>query len=476
MSLSPLEFRITVNTNHDVIAVWRGAPTPKSIRLDALTGQTIETFIRWLEEGKITRRDELELLGTYLYSALFRDKIHDQFAEAIGAAGKQQPLRVVLVFAREARELAVWPWEYLYRPDDENGKGCFIAAESSLILTRHVDIKTSHNTWAKGDDEIRILAVVSRPKGMTKVNAEPALRILNGLRDKFPDKVKVELLDQPTKVSFNKALQNLEPHIVHFIGHGKFEQGHGKLCFVDQTVQTDDWIDDETFSDAFSKNTPRLVFLQACEGAETDYKAFSGVALQLVFNRVPAVIAMRYEVTNRVASAFTETFYRELSQNRPIDEAVQIGRRALGIYLERGNFASRNFGCPVIYLQSFDTGDHVVLSFPTKPAEPDTRPIDYLCPRPTCRAPVNKDRTICQLCRQQYSLCPGCGITYSVAAGFCDGCGWGLSEASAASPAPDVLRALSSRDVALAARAAPSPVAPGQMVGGPRGNNPWEES
>ncbi|HME20032.1 MAG TPA: CHAT domain-containing protein [Acetobacteraceae bacterium] len=446
LSLQPAEFRITVENMDVAIGTWRSKPETESISLDPITRQTIETFNRWLDQGGIKRRDELELLGSYLYRALFRGKIHDQFVEAFKAAGKTRTLRVVLVFSRAAQELASWPWEYLYRPDDDKtGKGCFIAAENSLILTRHVTVE-SPGPWVEADDEIRILAVHSHAKGADKVSEE-TLNILDELKTRFDGKVKVEQLRQPTKHELEKKLSTFKPQIVHFIGHGQFDGGKGKICFVDPKTGGDDWVEDETFADSFADHTPQLVFLQACEGAGNDpHKAFSGVALLLVFNRVPVVVAMRYQIANTVADAFVKTFYAELSANRPIDEAVQIGRRELGKFLDRTNFASRNFGCPVIYLQSFDAEEQPVLRFPAQSApgadaeaEPPRTPKRYCCPNPLCGKPVNPDRKFCQSCRLEYRRCPSCDSTYSVTAGFCDACGWpqvSERQAEAAQPAP----------------------------------------
>ena len=128
----------------------------------------------------------------------------------------------------------------------------------------------------------------------------------------------------------------------------------GHLAFVkDEKDETVRWISDVDLADAFMDFQPRLIFLHACEGASSDsYEGFKGLALQLVYSKIPAVVAMQYSVENKVAIQFAKTFYQCLGEGKPVDVAVQAGRLELGMYLGEQNFSSRAFGSPVVYLQS----------------------------------------------------------------------------------------------------------------------------
>ena len=162
--------------------------------------------------------------------------------------------------------------------------------------------------------------------------------MLTELQAESHGRIRVTELRDPDKLALNTALADCQPHIVHFIGHGRYRERAGALAFVKKTARGPQatWLSDTAFADCFRDVTaPRLIFLHACEGARSEsYEAFSGVSLQLVYSRMPAVIAMRCPIPNHVAIAFARSLYGALSEGAAIDEAVQAGRRKLGIYLD----------------------------------------------------------------------------------------------------------------------------------------------
>jgi len=92
----------------------------------------------------------------------------------------------------------------------------------------------------------------------------------------------------------------------------------------------------------------KLVFLQACEsGLLNPYQGFSGVAVQLAYRNIPAVVAMQYKIKQDAASEFAQEFYSALIDNNTIEKAVQLGRHKIAGKLE-GGYA---FGLPVLYMR-----------------------------------------------------------------------------------------------------------------------------
>jgi hypothetical protein len=147
---------------------------------------------------------------------------------------------------------------------------------------------------------------------------------------------------------FKDAIAAKHPHIIHFIGHGKREEGIGKLAFVGPDGG-DDWKRDEEIVQAVVGNPNlQLVFLQACESALPDPSAsVSGVARQLAHLNVPAVVAMQEKVENWVADSFAGKFYETLAKGVPVDLAVKEGVKALTAA------DTPAFGVPVLYLGSY---------------------------------------------------------------------------------------------------------------------------
>lgn len=385
------EFRITVENESSLLYAYKKGPQRAKINLDPLTRQTIEVLTRWFADGSIRQRDEVKLIGSYLYRVLFSEKIEEEFVKALRADGNPaNPLRVVLSFENKARELATWPWEYLYLPDDhhQGTAGTFLASDTKLTLSRNVP-KLAEDKASSDDEELRILVVISEPDNANAVDTNEVLSKLSEFEKEAPDKIKLKTLPEicpdcmgesrsfarscdtchgngiyglPTFREFDKAMK-WRPHIVHFIGHGKFENKVGSLGFIDEGEQNlVDWTEETDVADCFNEWKPHLVFLQACNGAHADTTdVLSGVALRLAYNGIPAVIAMQFKTGNHVAQSFATKFY-DTVRERPIDEAVQHGRVEIRRFLSFGDIA---FGCPVVYLHNFaDVPEQRFLPFP----------------------------------------------------------------------------------------------------------------
>jgi TonB family protein len=92
----------------------------------------------------------------------------------------------------------------------------------------------------------------------------------------------------------------------------------------------------------------RLAVLNACEGARSSRQdPFSGVAQSLLQQRVPAVIAMQFEISDAAAKVFAAEFYRAVAEGSPVDAAVCESRKAL--FKEE---FGQEWATPVLYMRS----------------------------------------------------------------------------------------------------------------------------
>lgn len=342
-----------------------GAEKSCKIEQDRLSHNTIEIFQEWLNLSKISRRRELEVLGMHLYRMLFSGEVETFFEETRKSVPAGERLRVQLSFQEAVSHLASLPWEYLYCPDTETRKGFFLSTDADLVLSRYMPIDKGRQPLGPGVSPLRILMVVSQPTNLAPVIAGPVIEVI----EKLPD-VKVESLDTPTVENFVDKLKETKPHVLHFIGHGRFYKAErkGEIALLGPDEKSERWIGDNEFTDYFRQAgwTPRLVFLHLCEGATVDFNAsFAGLAPPLIRANIPAVVAMQYPITNKAAIAFSKTFYRELASGAPIDHAVQSGRWRITADVPDA-YNTRVFGAPVLYIQS---GDGVIL--PSVRVEPD---------------------------------------------------------------------------------------------------------
>ena len=417
------EFRMIIdNSSHLRIFKPNGRSIPGTVRIDPLRQRIINIFSGWLADGKITRREELVILGSCLYEILFDAEISKEFKSEFDRLQTQPStvLRLMLEFETTARELAELPWEYIYYPDSGREKGFFLAQRGRLILARHVPLNEDFN-MEPDKKPLRILFVVSRPQDLGPVRAEPTIQVVEGLKNRLPDSIVIDTLDQPTKRSLTEKIGEFRPHVLHFIGHGRYSQ----LGLLNDDLRTVAWISDVDLGDCFLEYQPRLIFLQACEGAHTEsYETFKGVALQLVYSRVSAVVAMQYQVENKVANSFARTFYESLGEGKPIDAAVQAGRLELGNYLDEGqNWSSRAFGSPVLYLQSTQGIIFADAQIEREAVQqPSSTPNIVLCPK--CFTRIASTSKFCSDCREPLMLCPECKQIMRKNA-FCSNCGYG---------------------------------------------------
>jgi hypothetical protein len=256
--------------------------------------------------------------------------------------------------------------------------GSFLAGENTdLILTRFVPDTDPPRAFQPDSEskELRILIALSAPEKLSIVDADDLTNELLELESK---QITVEPFLRPTRRTLSKKIKVFKPHIMHFIGHGR-EGGlalHKEEAIIKELKAEDitreahrepalpieeyaDWLDSKSVGDLCNDYQPRLVFLHACEGAAPyllprSLQSFSSTARELAYTRIPAVIAMQYEISNGDAQRFAQKFYRQIREGKNIDEAVVEARRELGTFSSKGRQAwgDRSFGTPVIYLQS----------------------------------------------------------------------------------------------------------------------------
>jgi CHAT domain-containing protein len=289
-----------------------------------------------------------------LYESLFDSEVDSFFKHSLDKVVGSDRLRLQLVFRPDAFDLANIPWEFLYYPDRETQRGFFLATHPHLVLSRYIPLAVDRSALKSDEKPLRFLVVSSQPKSLEPVLAYPVVEAIQKLCETYP--IHVETLDNPTIESFIENVEEFKPHILHFMGHGRFDQNknEGQIALLKSDGETTDWVTDRSFAEYFERTQPRLVLLQACQGGAIDFtNNFAGLAPQLIRMGIPAVAAMQYPVTNKTAIDFGRAFYKMLAQGEPVDGAVQEGRRRITL-VDPNAYSSRDFGTPVLYMHSRD--------------------------------------------------------------------------------------------------------------------------
>lgn len=290
--------------------------------------------------------------GEKLFHTIFAGQILQAFRERLREAqSKSEGIRVRV---RAPADLAGYPFEAMYCKEEIRAH---LSLFGSLSVVR--SLGPPKEVPAPIKPPLTILAVVATPKDRQRIKANDELKILREALA-LPG-VRYEEVSPPVTLErvISAGIQ-LQPHVLHFIGHGEFDGDEGRLV-----LENDDGIahlipGEELRPRLAHIPSLRLVTLNACLGGvgnRTDL--YSAVAISVFSLGIPAVVAMQYQVTNEAATEFTRHFYVQLVLGRPVDEAMTATR----FRMRERSSRSPEWITPVLYLGT-ETGELFQLNLP----------------------------------------------------------------------------------------------------------------
>ena len=397
------------------------------------------------------------VLGYHLYDLLFGDEKTNALLQDALKCYREKKLRFVrieLEFVGDSENmLTALPWEYVRIPPERNGQA-YLVRTSQLVLNRRLNLNLSDELPEfMTEDALKILVVAASPalpeagkkdEPLAPVSAAAVSAKLDELKSTLGERLVVATLEDPqlegglpdrdyepkvTRRLLRAKIQQDEPHVVHFIGHGRRSaEQRGQLALSGEDGRPD-WINDEEFADLVCGHDRdlRLVILQACESAlPSRYVAgASGVASQVALRGIPAVVAMQYSINAAAANTFATGFYEAVlgEQAVSVDEAVSMARQEM---LSSGGEAARSsVSFPVVYLL-----DYHRLMGEAKPPPSSGAPKSSIapvppqtssCPRKECGNPVRSDDRRCSRCTLLF-VCPVCGGRWDPMGVCCNKC------------------------------------------------------
>lgn len=290
-------------------------------------------------------------VGTALFSALFADGIRDAYRQRLGAVrDRQEGLRVRLVLDPEEKRICALPWELLYDPVQRQ----FLAHNPKTPVVRYLRRKRPMEPRLEAADlPLRILVIDAVPQDAAGLDVG---RELSGIEDALEarDDIRMIPLRMATSEGLRCAIRRDDPHVLHFMGHGKLDEdsGHGSILLAGPGGEMDP-LTGEALSVVLSGcDALRLVVLNACQTASLPRRegldVFSGMAPALIGSGLPAVVAMQFPITDNAAIAFGRSLYDALASGDPIEAALAEGRQAIfNLDRKRG---SCEWATPVLYL------------------------------------------------------------------------------------------------------------------------------
>jgi formylglycine-generating enzyme required for sulfatase activity len=306
---------------------------------------------------------DVRRFGQRLYQAVFAGDVATCLLRSLDrATDRQAGLRIRLRLDRGLPRLAALPWEYLYATELQR----FLALSDQTPIVRYLEVVQGVQPLEVAPPLV-LLAVVSRPQDVPALDVEAEWQRLSRGLAPIEERglVQVERLAQPWLSSLQQRLRQGPVHLLHFIGHGVFDEatGRGALLFED-TAGKSDVVPAEALGTLLHDHRPlRLAFLSACEGARGGSgNIFAGVAQHLVAQGLPAVLAMQFPVSDRAAVVLSQVFYQSLADGYPADAALSEARKAMAA---EGD--DREWGTPVLFSRS---DNNRLITLPTGDARP----------------------------------------------------------------------------------------------------------
>ena len=306
-----------------------------------------EEALDYLRE-RIARPSDAETLGQKLHHFLFPIRVLNLYnlSRAKAKAEDKTGLRIRLRIDRNAPELSKIPWEYCF------GDKGFLALNEETPFVRYIET-TELPEPITTPEKVRILIVMASPSDWPKLDTAAEEKWINKALTNLKEKgrVEVKVLTQATRSSLRRQFRRYEPHIFHFVGHGKLmDDGEGALILEnnDGTAST---VSAKDMHLLLQSSDIKLVVLSACQTADHGTSdAIMGVAPRLIWAGVPAAVAMQFKIPDKTAISFTRDLYEFLADGDPLDSAVTEAR--LGAYFDNDDKVF--WAIPVLFMRSPD--------------------------------------------------------------------------------------------------------------------------
>lgn len=356
-----------------VLASYGGARVTAAMRLRADEGEPPTGFGRIIamherikaytnrERGNLPNDEELMHFGGLLFETLLQGDVRRLYDEA---RTRQRRQRLDLVLTSMISWISEKPWEFAY----DTGRRSFLATEE-IHFVRNVLTNVPADPIVRADGSLHILAAAAQPVGFGRLSIDQEVEVV---RRGFEPLIRaglvtLDVLPRATPALLHDHLSSGAYHVVHFIGHGVYDDARREGCLVFENDRGGEYrIGERALREIFCKRGLSLVFLNACESGRGGRAEFNkGVAQSLVAHGLPALVANQYSVLDSSATSFAQRFYGSVAQGQSVGEAAREARIAVN-YSLHGELI--DWAVPVLYAR--DPGMRLCAPTGTRKASP----------------------------------------------------------------------------------------------------------
>lgn len=339
-----------------IFASYAGARVIEPLRLRAEKGEAPTSFGQIIGfhtrikdytnrvRGTLPSDAEMMRFGGLLFETLFQGDVQRLYDEA----RSRQRRKLDLVFTSMIPWIAEKPWEFAY----DTVRRRFLATEE-IHFVRNVLTAIPAESVTERSGPLRILVASAQPVGFDRLSIDQESEVIRRGFEPLIEAglVVVDVLPRTTPSAIHGYLSTGEYSIVHFIGHGVFDEEaeEGYLAFEDARGGAFR-LGQRSAREIFCQRGVSLVFLNACQTAAGGRADFNkGIAQALVAHGLPAVVANQYSVLDASATSFAQHFYWSLAQGATFGEAAREARIAVNYSLQ-GELI--DWAVPVLYARN----------------------------------------------------------------------------------------------------------------------------
>lgn len=296
----------------------------------------------------------LNTLGGELFRRVF---LSSEEGKAVATAAFDEPNLFSRLHIRiqDAPSESWIPWELMRAPHADKPLALAAASFARFLVAQGVASAVPSATTETDDRPIRILLIISRPRGEDDVPFRSvASRVVHSLNTAARVRAKIDVLRPPTFDALEEVLtaaaERGTPYdVVHFDGHGVYRdsaykpiQKRGYIVFeqADSAKQTGEELSGSPLGKLLFETRVRLLFLNACRSAFAEprkvpglkaapalsERAFSSLAHEVLAEGVPAVVAMGFNVHVATAAQIVAEAYTALASGHSVGEALTHAR------------------------------------------------------------------------------------------------------------------------------------------------------
>jgi hypothetical protein len=320
---------------------------PRPAELSASSAAEVLKVYRRIINRQLQKGDIVDY-GTYLFTCLIGPAIWRQMQEA---AKQDRFVELALSWDRGDANLSRLHWEMMYCERFIAGGYTHDQVWSDVAITRVVP--GAQGSAGQLSATPRILFVVGT--SLTERSIRPGAEIMALLQtSEIFDRISPSVLENASPRSIQRRLETFKPDVVHFICHGHIDAytGSGTLELSPDPPDTNKNFNATQIAQWLkaSGSPPQIVVLSACQsGAALGPESVMPLAVELVAQDMPVVIAMSGRVSDMACRLFTRQFGKALIERNTLTAATAKGRRAA---LSSGNSPemSPDWAFPTVYL------------------------------------------------------------------------------------------------------------------------------